>query len=158
MGQVARSGARLDLVRITQVVATMVTWLVTLVVAAALWSCSNDVERPGTPAVGLETADLVATGDEADGVSFTCTTSLTEHRDPCLEGACCGFEQQRARLADGGDALCAESAQCGYGTLEEEGAERATGAVCACSFCGQFRVSCLTDYESGSVECTCTEL
>jgi hypothetical protein len=157
MRQVARGGARLDLVRLTQVVAAMVAWLLTIAVAATLWSCTNEIAQPGAPVEGLATDDLVAADDDG-GASFTCNTSLSEHRDPCLEGACCGFVRDGARLADGGDALCGDSAQCGYGTLEEEGAERATGAVCACSFCGQYRVSCITDYESGFVECTCTEL
>jgi hypothetical protein len=152
----ARGIVTLDIVSLTRVVAVGITWLVALAAAASLWACSNDFYEPEGSEEGVAAEELVV--DDADD-SFSCTTSLSEHRDPCLEGACCGFplSDPRPGQVPGADGD-RESAQCGYGTLEEDGAERATGAVCACSFFGRYRVSCITDYESGHVECSCTEL
>jgi hypothetical protein len=156
MRSIARDNLSLDIVALTRIVAIGVTWIVTLAAAASLWACSNDLDQPEGSQEGTATEELVV--DDADD-SFSCTTNLSEHHDPCLEGGCCGFPLSDARPgqipgADGGR----ESAQCGYGTLEEGDDDTATGAVCACSFFGQYRVSCITDYETGQVECSCTAL
>jgi len=87
--------------------------------------------------------------EEGEITSFTCDTKLGGFRDPCLEGGCCGFPQ-------GGDGECWENASCGYGTIQSDADDEAVGAVCSCSWCDRYRVSCTADYETGAVECTCS--
>jgi hypothetical protein len=87
---------------------------------------------------------------EGDITSFTCVTKLSEHRDPCLEGGCCGFPR-------GGAGECWERARCGYGSIAEADSDEISGAVCSCFWCDRYRVSCTADYETGQVECLCTD-
>lgn len=133
--------------------------LVIIGVSLGLCACvdvaSNEGEtfQSGQEGVGAGQEEAKETDTDiraGDITSFTCVTKLSEYRDPCLEGGCCGFPR-------GGAGECWERARCGYGTIQEDTSDLVTGAVCSCSWCDRYRVNCTADYETGQVECLCTD-